>query len=117
MSKKVAIVCGTVLAIMLTTGTVNADKKKSTLWGAGIGAIAGSLLGGNFSDVSTMAVHRDGATETWVESYRIVDDIMVISGEDAKTGETYVVNAKYSVDENQPNVVASEARFVFTAVR
>ena len=68
------------------------------------------------SKVSTMAVHKDGEAETWVESYRIVDDVMVLSGKDRKTGEPYVINAKFSIEEKQLILVAPEGRAVLEKI-
>ena len=206
MSTQTNVLLSTLLIITLSTTAVGGDKKKRTLWGAGIGAVAGGLIGGNFSDVavgalaggglgyltgndkdkkraeeqaeeekqarakaqitsdpktayqdpgdnpfvgttwrmvslvtdntdiypeyadlvvtfatnskvSTMAVHKDGETESWVENYRIIDDVMVVSGIDSKTNEPYVVNAKYSVEGDQFVFVAPEIRYVFKAIK
>ena len=206
MTEKTNIVLSVLLVTLLSVSPVEAEKKKRTLWGAGIGAVAGGLIGGNFSDmaigaiaggglgyltgddkdkkraeeqaekekqarakaqitsdpktayqdpgdnpfvgstwrmvslvsdntdlypeyadlvvtfatnskVSTMAVHKDGETESWVENYRIIDDVMVVSGTDPKTNELYVVNAKYSVEGDQFVFVAPEIRYVFKAVK
>jgi len=69
------------------------------------------------SKLSTMAVHKDGTTETWVENYRIVEDVMVVSGKDPKTGKSYVFNFKYSVDGDQFIAVAPESRVVMERVQ
>ena len=68
------------------------------------------------SKVSTMAVHKDGEAETWVESYRIVDDVMVLSGKDRETGEPYVINAKFSIEDKQLTLEAPEGRVVMKEV-
>lgn len=68
------------------------------------------------SKVTTMAVRRDGEAETWVESYRIVDDVMVLSGKDRKTGEPYMINAKFSIEDNQLILVAPEGRAVLEEI-
>jgi len=68
------------------------------------------------SKVTTMAVRKDGEAETWVESYRIVDDVMVLSGKDRETGEPYVINAKFSVEGKQLIIVAPEGRAVLEEI-
>lgn len=68
------------------------------------------------SKVTTMAVRKDGEAETWVESYRVVDDVMVLSGKDRKTGEPYMINAKFSIEDNQLILVAPEGRAVMEEV-
>ena len=64
------------------------------------------------SKLTTMAVKKDGTAESWVESYRIVEDVLVVSGKDPETGKSYVFNFKYSVEGNQMIGVAPDSRFV-----
>jgi hypothetical protein len=53
---------------------------------------------------------KDGSTTTIVESYRVVDDVLVISGKD------YVVNGKYSIEGKQMIFVAPEIRTVLEEI-
>jgi len=53
---------------------------------------------------------KDGSTTTIVESYRVVDDVLVISGKD------YVVNGKYSIEGKQMIYVAPEIRTVLEEI-
>jgi hypothetical protein len=69
------------------------------------------------SKISTMALHKDGKAESFVEQYRIVEDVMVITGQDPDTGETYVNNFKYSVDGDQLIAVSPETRVVLQRVK
>ena len=64
------------------------------------------------SKLTTMAVKKDGTAENWVESYRIVEDVLVVSGKDPETDKPYVFSFKYSVEGNQMVGVAPESRFV-----
>ena len=50
--------------------------------------------------MTTLMALKDGSTTTIVESYRIVDDVMVITGKD------YVINGKYSIEGKQMIFVA-----------
>ena len=69
------------------------------------------------SQISTMAVHKDGKAESFVEQYRIVEDVMVIAGQDPDTGETYVNNFKYSLDGDQLIEVSPETSLVLQRVK
>ena len=68
------------------------------------------------SKLTTMAVKKDGTAENWVESYRIVNDVLVVSGQDPQTGKSYVYSFKYSVDGNQMIGVSPESRFVLEKI-
>ena len=59
-----------------------------------------------------MAVKKDGTVEIWVETYRIVADVLVVPGKDPKTDESYVFSFKYTVEANQMVGVAPESRLV-----
>jgi hypothetical protein len=62
------------------------------------------------SKMTTLMVLKDGSTTTTVESYRVVDDVLVISGKD------YVVNGKYSIEGKQMIFVAPEIRTVLEEI-
>jgi uncharacterized protein YcfJ len=62
------------------------------------------------SKMTTLMALKDGSTTTIVESYRIVDDVMVITGKD------YVINGKYSIEGKQMIFVAPEVRTVLEEI-
>jgi hypothetical protein len=62
------------------------------------------------SKMTTLAAFKNGTTDTTVESYRIVDDVMVISGKD------YMINGKYSIEKGQMIFVSPEMRVVLEEV-
>jgi uncharacterized protein YcfJ len=62
------------------------------------------------SKMTTLMALKDGSTTTIVESYRVVDDVLVISGKD------YVINGKYSIENKQMIFVAPEIRTVLEEV-
>jgi hypothetical protein len=62
------------------------------------------------SRMTTLMALKDGSTTTIVESYRIVDDVMVITGKD------YVINGKYSIEGKQMIFVAPEIRTVLEEI-
>jgi hypothetical protein len=64
--------------------------------------------------LTTLAVLKDGSTPTYVESYRVVDDALVISGKE--DGKDYVVNGKYSIEGKQMIYVAPEYRIVLEEI-
>lgn len=68
------------------------------------------------SKVTTVAVRKDGEAETKVENYRLVDDVMVLSGKDQETGEPYVINAVYSLDEGRLTLVSPEGKVVLQEI-
>ena len=68
------------------------------------------------SKVTTLAVRKDGSAETWVESYRIVDDVMVLTGNDRETGEPYMINAKFSIKDKQLILASPEGRVVLEEI-
>jgi hypothetical protein len=65
--------------------------------------------------LTTLTVLKNGETLTSVESYRVVDDVMIISGKD-ENGKDYVINAKYSVEGKQMILVAPDMRIVMEEV-
>ena len=65
--------------------------------------------------LTTMTVLKNGETLTSVESYRVVDDVMIISGKD-ENGKDYVINAKFSVEGKQMVLVAPDMRIVMEEV-
>ena len=62
------------------------------------------------SKMTTLMVLKDGSTSTIVETYRVVDDVLVISGKD------YVVNGKFSIEGKQMIFVAPEIRTVLEEI-
>ncbi len=62
------------------------------------------------SKMTTLLALKDGSTETIVESYRVLDDVLVISGKD------YVINGKYSIEGKQMIFVAPEIRTVLEEI-
>ena len=68
------------------------------------------------SKVTTISVRQDGEADTKVETYRLVDDVMVLSGKDRETGEPYVINATYSVDNGELTLVAPEGKVVLREI-
>jgi hypothetical protein len=59
---------------------------------------------------TTLILWADGRTETYSESYTIVDDALVLSGKD------YVTNAKYSINNKQMVLVTPKMRVVLEEV-
>ena len=59
---------------------------------------------------TTIVLNKDGKSETFSESYNIVDDVIVFTGKD------YVTNAKFSVVDNQMIIVTNSARVVLEEV-
>ena len=53
------------------------------------------------SKLTTMAVTKADNADTWVETYRVVDDVLVVSGQIPETGKSYTINARYSIDDQQ----------------
>jgi len=51
------------------------------------------------SKLTTMLIQADGSAQTVVETYQIVDDVMVVTG--VENGKKYVVNGKYNIQGNQ----------------
>jgi len=62
------------------------------------------------SKMTTLTAYKDGKTATMVESYRVVDDVLVVSGKD------YVINGKYSIENKQMIYVAPDTRVVLEEV-
>jgi len=59
---------------------------------------------------TTIVLNKDGKSETFSESYTIVDDVIIFTGKD------YVTNAKFSVADNQMIIVTDTARVVLEEV-
>ncbi len=60
--------------------------------------------------LTTLTVDPSGKVESKVETYRIVDDVIIISG------NGYVINAKWSVANGQLIIVAADRRIVLEEV-
>ena len=67
------------------------------------------------SKVTTLGITPVGDAEVFVESYRLVDNVLILSGEE--NGEPYVVNAKISIADNQLVVVAPGLRAVLEEIQ
>ena len=67
------------------------------------------------SKVTTLGITPTGDAEVFVESYRLVDNVLILSGEE--NGEPYVVNAKISIADNQLVVVAPGLRAVLEEIQ
>lgn len=59
---------------------------------------------------TTIVLNKDGKSETFSESYTIVDDVIVFTGKD------YVTSAKFSVSNKQMIIVTNTARVVLEEV-
>lgn len=66
------------------------------------------------SKVTTLAIPPQGDPDVFVETYRVVDDVLIMSGEE--NGESYVVNAKFLIADNQLIVTAPGLRIVLEEV-
>ncbi len=66
------------------------------------------------SKATTLGITPNGDTEVFVESYRVVDNVLILSGEE--NGEPYVVNAKFSIENKQLVVVAPGLRAVLEEI-
>ena len=66
------------------------------------------------SKVTTLAIPPQGDPDVFVETYRVVEDVLILSGEE--NGESYVVNAKFSLADNQLIIVAEGLRIVLEEV-
>lgn len=62
------------------------------------------------SKLTTMLIQADGSAQTVVETYQMVDDVMVVSG--VENGKKYVVNGKYNIQGNQLIFVTPTYRVV-----
>ena len=67
------------------------------------------------SKVTTLGITPTGDAEVFVESYRLVDNVLILSGEE--NGEPYVVNAKISIADNLLVVVAPGLRAVLEEIQ
>ena len=52
----------------------------------------------------------DGRTETYSENYSVIDDVLILSG------DGYVTNTKYSINNNQMVIVAPNMRVVLEEI-
>lgn len=68
------------------------------------------------SKLTTLAVAPDGSVDSYVENYRVVNDVLIISGKDPESGKSYAINAKYSVGDGQMVVVAPDLRAVLEEI-
>ena len=66
------------------------------------------------SKVTTLVTKRNGETAVYVETYRVVDDVMIITGEE--NGESYIVNAKYLLEDGQLIVSAPGLRVLLEEI-
>jgi hypothetical protein len=64
--------------------------------------------------MTTLTVLKNGETTTFAETYRVMDDALVISGKE--NGKDYVVNGKYSIEGNQMIFVAPGYRIVLEEI-
>lgn len=68
------------------------------------------------SKLTTLTVMSNGDVESYVENYRVVDNVLIISGTDPKTEESYVINSTYSIENQQMVVIAPEFRAVLEEI-
>ena len=66
------------------------------------------------SKMTTLTVLKNGETTTFAETYRVMDDALVISGKE--NGKDYVVNCKYSIEGKQMIFVAPGYRIVLEEI-
>ena len=59
---------------------------------------------------TTIVMDKDGNSETFSESYNIIDDVIIFTGKD------YVTNAKFVVTDSQMIIVTDTARVVLKEV-
>ena len=62
------------------------------------------------SKLTSLLAFKDGSTQTIVENYRVVEDVLVITGKD------YVINGKFSIEGKQMIFVAPEVRTVLEEI-
>ena len=62
------------------------------------------------SKLTTLTAYKDGSSQAYVETYQVLDDVLVISGQE--DGKKYVVNGKYSISGNQLVYVTPTYRVV-----
>ena len=63
------------------------------------------------SKLTSLALYGDGRTETYTDTYRVVDDVLIIT-----TQDNLVTNARYQVSGTQLIVVAPGLRMVLERV-
>ena len=66
------------------------------------------------SMVTTMFVHRDGETEVFVESYAVVDDVIVFQGKE--DGKEYRVPARFTINDKLLSLKFEDSSFVLEEV-
>jgi len=85
--------------------TVDDDEDESLAYSALISTFATD------SKLTSLALYGNGRTETYTDTYRVVDDVLIIT-----TPEKLVTNARYQVSGNQLIVVAPGLRMVLERV-
>lgn len=66
------------------------------------------------SKVTTMFVRRDGETEVFVESYAVVDDVIVFQGKE--DGKEYRVPARFTLNDKLLSLKFEDSSFVLEEV-
>ena len=66
------------------------------------------------SKVTTLVSRKDGSSDAYVESYGIVDDVLVFSG--VEDGESYTVTARFAINNNLMTLTAGDAHLVLQEV-
>ncbi len=66
------------------------------------------------SKVTTMFVRRDGETEVFVESYAVVDDVIVFQGKE--DGKEYRVPARFTINNKLLSLKFEDSSFVLEEV-
>ena len=66
------------------------------------------------SKVTTMFVRRDGETEVFVESYAVVDDVIVFQGKE--DGKEYRVPARFTINDKLLSLKFEDSSFVLEEV-
>ena len=66
------------------------------------------------SKATTLIMFPDGETESFVESYRVVDDVLILSG--TEDGKDYAVPMTMSIEGGQMVLVASDFRAVLKEI-
>ena len=62
------------------------------------------------SKLTTLTAYKDGSSQAYVETYQVLDDVLVITGQE--DGKKYVVNGKYSLSGKQLVFVTPTYRIV-----
>jgi hypothetical protein len=66
------------------------------------------------SRATTLVLWEDGRVESYVEKYSVTSDALILSG--TYKGESYITNARFSVQDNQMVIVTNTARVVLEEV-